>query len=84
MPVEFFFTRCRPPRSAPTLISPGRLPQQTIDEFKEAGFFRVFVPKRYGGFELDYGLTQVELCNQIGRGCGSSAWVFSVAAIALA
>ena len=58
----------------------GRLPRETIDEFVEAGFFRVFVPKRYGGFELDYGLTQVELCNQIGRGCGSSAWVQSVVA----
>ncbi|HEU0073744.1 MAG TPA: acyl-CoA dehydrogenase family protein [Dehalococcoidia bacterium] len=56
----------------------GRLPQETIDEFKEAGFLRVFVPRRYGGLELDYGLTQVELCNQIGRACGSSAWVFSV------
>ncbi len=58
----------------------GRLPQETIDEFKSAGFFRVFVPKRYGGYELDYGLTQVELCNQLGRGCGSSAWVQSVVA----
>jgi len=58
----------------------GRLPLETIDEFREAGFFRVFVPKRYGGLELDYGPTQVELCNQLGRGCGSSAWVFSVVA----
>ncbi len=59
----------------------GHVPQETIDEFKEAGFFRVFVPKRYGGYELDYGLTQVELCNQIGRACGSSAWVWSVVAV---
>lgn len=58
----------------------GRLPQETIDEFKEAGFFRIFVPRRYGGLELDYGPTQIELCNQIGRACGSSAWVFSVVA----
>ncbi len=66
-------------RAARTEAS-GRLPKETIDEFIEAGFFRVFVPKRYGGFELDYGLTQVELCNQIGRGCGSSAWIQSVVA----
>ncbi len=58
----------------------NRLPQETIDEFRDAGFFRVFVPKRYGGYELDYGPTQVEICNQIGRGCGSSAWVWSVVA----
>jgi 3-hydroxy-9,10-secoandrosta-1,3,5(10)-triene-9,17-dione monooxygenase len=58
----------------------GRLSKETIQEFTDAGFFRVFVPKRYGGLELDYGRTQVELCNQIGRACGSSAWVFSVVA----
>ncbi len=58
----------------------GRVPPETIEEFTSAGFFRVFVPQRYGGFELDYGPTQVELCNQIGRGCGSSAWVWSVVA----
>lgn len=63
---------------AATAEAEGRLPQETIDDFKAAGFFRVFVPRRYGGFELDYGATQVELCNQIGRACGSSAWVWSV------
>jgi 3-hydroxy-9,10-secoandrosta-1,3,5(10)-triene-9,17-dione monooxygenase len=58
----------------------GRVPSETIDDFKAAGFFRVFVPKRFGGYELDYGRTQVELCNQIGRACASSAWVWSVVA----
>jgi 3-hydroxy-9,10-secoandrosta-1,3,5(10)-triene-9,17-dione monooxygenase len=56
----------------------GRIPDETIAEFTDAGFFRAFVPRRYGGYELDYGLTQVELCNQIGRGCASSAWVLTV------
>ena len=56
----------------------GRIPDKTIAEFTDAGFFRAFVPRRYGGYELDYPLTQVELCNQIGRGCGSSAWVLTV------
>lgn len=65
---------------AATAEREGRLCQETIEEFKDAGFFRVFVPKRYGGLELDNGLTQVELCNQLGRACGSSAWVFSVVA----
>src|SRR6476660_5139533 len=56
----------------------GRISEATIADFRAAGFFKVFVPKRYGGLELDYGLTQVELCNQVGRGCASSAWVLSV------
>jgi 3-hydroxy-9,10-secoandrosta-1,3,5(10)-triene-9,17-dione monooxygenase len=56
----------------------GRVPEETVAEFVEAGFFRAFVPRRFGGYELDYGLTQVELCNQIGRACPSSAWVLCV------
>ena len=57
-----------------------RVPDETIDEFTEAGFFRVFQPARYGGYELDYGATQVALSRQLGRACGSSAWVQSVIA----
>ena len=58
-----------------------RIPDETIQEFKHAGFFRVFVPKRYGGLELDYGPTQIELSSRLGRGCGSSAWVQCVVAV---
>jgi len=58
--------------------SNGCISKATIADFKAAGFFRAFVPKRYGGLELDYGFTQVELCSQIGRACASSAWVLSV------
>jgi 3-hydroxy-9,10-secoandrosta-1,3,5(10)-triene-9,17-dione monooxygenase len=57
-----------------------RLPDETFHEFLEAGLFRVFQPARFGGFELDYGRTQVELCHVLGQGCGSSAWVQCVLA----
>ena|ERR1051326_7080636 len=57
-----------------------RLPDETFQEFMEAGFFKVFQPARFGGFELDYGRTQVELCHVLGQGCGSSAWVQCVIA----
>ncbi len=57
-----------------------RVPDETIADFQAAGFFRVFQPARYGGYELDYGHTQVELGAQLGRACGSSAWVQSVVA----
>lgn len=57
-----------------------RLPDETAREFQDAGFFKVFQPARYGGFELDYGRTQVELCHILGQGCGSSAWVQCVLA----
>jgi 3-hydroxy-9,10-secoandrosta-1,3,5(10)-triene-9,17-dione monooxygenase len=57
-----------------------RLPDETFHDFRAAGFFRIFQPRRYGGYELDYGLPQIELAREIGRGCGSSAWVLTVMA----
>ncbi|HZS01038.1 MAG TPA: acyl-CoA dehydrogenase family protein [Chloroflexota bacterium] len=57
-----------------------RVPDETIAEFREAGFFRLFQPARYGGYELDYGPVQLALGSVLGRACGSSAWVQSVVA----
>ena len=57
-----------------------RIPDETIQDFLDAGLFRVLQPRRWGGFELDYGRTQTELCNVLGRACGSSAWVQCVLA----
>jgi 3-hydroxy-9,10-secoandrosta-1,3,5(10)-triene-9,17-dione monooxygenase len=57
-----------------------RIPDETIRDFSEAGFFKIFQPKRFGGYELDYGFPQVRIASELGRGCGSSAWVFTVAA----
>jgi 3-hydroxy-9,10-secoandrosta-1,3,5(10)-triene-9,17-dione monooxygenase len=57
-----------------------RVPDETMQDFLDAGLFRVLQPQRWGGFELDYGRTQTELCNVLGRACGSSAWVQCVLA----
>src|SRR5207237_672110 len=55
-------------------------PDETIDDLRRAGLFRIFQPTRYGGYEMDYGPTQIRLSSVLGRGCGSSAWVQSVVA----
>jgi 3-hydroxy-9,10-secoandrosta-1,3,5(10)-triene-9,17-dione monooxygenase len=57
-----------------------RISPETIREFTEAGFFRIFQPKKYGGYELDYGPVQLDLAAEIGQACGSSAWVLTVLA----
>ena len=57
-----------------------RVPEETIEDFRRAGFFRVLQPARFGGYEMDYGITQIELASVLGRGCGSSGWVQSVVA----
>jgi 3-hydroxy-9,10-secoandrosta-1,3,5(10)-triene-9,17-dione monooxygenase len=57
-----------------------RAPDETIQDFRDAGLFRVLQPARWGGYEMHYGRTQTELCSVLGRACGSSAWVQSVIA----
>jgi len=57
-----------------------RIPDETIRDFVESGLHRVLQPARYGGYELDYGRTQVALSSTLGRACGSSAWVQAVLA----
>jgi alkylation response protein AidB-like acyl-CoA dehydrogenase len=56
-----------------------RLPDATDRAFRDAGFYKIMQPRRYGGFELEFG-TQTELGVELGRGCGSSAWVAAVIA----
>lgn len=58
----------------------GRLPDETVEAFRAGGFFRVLQPRRFGGYELDYGRLQTELCSVLGQACGSSAWVQMVVA----
>jgi 3-hydroxy-9,10-secoandrosta-1,3,5(10)-triene-9,17-dione monooxygenase len=56
------------------------VPNQTIQAFQDAGFFRILQPKRWGGYELhpnDFYDVQMILA----EGCMSSAWVLGVIAI---
>jgi 3-hydroxy-9,10-secoandrosta-1,3,5(10)-triene-9,17-dione monooxygenase len=53
------------------------LPDETFDDFQEAGLLRALQPKRYGGFELDPGV-QYQAVTEVGAVCGSTGWVFGV------
>ncbi len=57
-----------------------KVPDETIKEFQEAGFFDILKPKRWGGFELE---PQVfyEVQMAIAEGCMSSAWVLGVVGV---
>lgn len=51
-----------------------QIPRETVDDFIRSGFMRTAVPKRFGGY--DYGVdTITRIGVQVGRGCGSSAWM---------
>lgn len=58
----------------------GRLHDETIADFQEAGFFRILQPAKWGGYELkphDFFEVQMTLA----EGCMSAAWVLGVVAI---
>lgn len=51
-------------------------PQSTHEEFSAAGFYKMLVPKRYGGYECDIP-TYFRIVREIARGCPSSGWMLS-------
>ncbi len=53
----------------------GRLPDQTMADLRAADLFRVLQPRSFGGLEMNFG-TMVEIAFELGRGCGSTAWVY--------
>ena len=54
-----------------------RLPEDTLREFTDAGFFSLLSPARWGGLELGPEVLARVLI-QLGRGCGSSAWLLGL------
>lgn len=65
---------------APEAARLHQLPEDTIKDFQEAGFFRILQPAKWGGYELkphDFFEVQMTLA----EGCMSSAWVLGVVAI---
>src|SRR5215211_5550656 len=57
-----------------------RLPDETIADFLDAGLLRIGNPDRFGGVGLDVDAL-FEVALELGRGCGSSAWCYSVLTI---
>ena len=57
-----------------------RVSEEATDRFREAGFFRLMQPARYGGYE--YGFTAFcDIVSELGRGCTASSWGCSLGAI---
>jgi 3-hydroxy-9,10-secoandrosta-1,3,5(10)-triene-9,17-dione monooxygenase len=53
-----------------------RLPDETVAALHETQLFRLFQPTRYGGIEAPF-RAFVEIGAMLGRGCGSTSWVFN-------
>jgi 3-hydroxy-9,10-secoandrosta-1,3,5(10)-triene-9,17-dione monooxygenase len=54
-----------------------RLADENVQALKEAGLCRLMVPERFGGYQTNI-RTYIEVMTEVGRGCGSTAWVGSL------
>jgi len=52
------------------------IPDDTLKDFISSGIIRISQPVAYGGLGLDMD-TVLEVAMELGRGCGSSAWLGS-------
>jgi 3-hydroxy-9,10-secoandrosta-1,3,5(10)-triene-9,17-dione monooxygenase len=57
-----------------------RLPRATMQDFHEAGFFKILQPARWGGYEMHpQAFYDVQMA--LAEGCMSSSWVFGVVGV---
>ena len=58
-------------------IADRNVPEESIAEMKEAGFFRILQPKRFGGYEM-HPNTFFAVQKLLAEGCMSTGWVYGV------
>ncbi|MFM9864934.1 MAG: acyl-CoA dehydrogenase family protein [Micropepsaceae bacterium] len=61
-------------RRAPEIEAARRMPADIANRFNEAGFFRLLVPKDYGGLESDP-VTFAQIAETLAEADASTAWV---------
>jgi len=64
-------------RNADRTDAQRRLPDEVVQALKETGLCALMVPKRFGGCQTSV-RTYVDVMSELGRGCGSTAWVASL------
>ncbi len=51
-----------------------RLPDETVQELRNAGFHKIMQPRTFGGYELGID-TAAECIRTLAKGCGSTGWI---------
>ena len=59
---------------APQVEADRRVPMETIDALRAAGYFDIVKPKDFGGLECDFSVL-VDLNIELAKACASTAWV---------
>jgi 3-hydroxy-9,10-secoandrosta-1,3,5(10)-triene-9,17-dione monooxygenase len=53
------------------------LPQAVIEALKAAGLHRIYMPRRWGGYEMDWG-AHYAVSREVAEACGSAGWIVSL------
>ena len=54
-----------------------RLPEETVADLLASGLYRIGVPIRYGGLDVDYALA-LDVAAELGRACPATAWCYGL------
>jgi 3-hydroxy-9,10-secoandrosta-1,3,5(10)-triene-9,17-dione monooxygenase len=55
----------------------GNVSAETVTEMKQAGFFRILQPRRYGGYEMHPNVF-FDVQKALAEGCMSTGWIYGV------
>jgi 3-hydroxy-9,10-secoandrosta-1,3,5(10)-triene-9,17-dione monooxygenase len=61
-------------RNASRTEADRRVAEENLTAIRSADLLKIAVPRRFGGLETDI-RTMLEVSRELGRGCGSTAWV---------
>jgi 3-hydroxy-9,10-secoandrosta-1,3,5(10)-triene-9,17-dione monooxygenase len=64
-------------KNAPQAEVDRRIADENVRVITQSELFRIMVPRRFGGLETDI-RTFLEVTRELARGCGSTAWAFSL------
>jgi 3-hydroxy-9,10-secoandrosta-1,3,5(10)-triene-9,17-dione monooxygenase len=64
-------------RNASRTEADRRIVEENLTAIRSAGLLKMAVPRRFGGLETDI-RTMLEVSRELGRGCGSTAWVITI------
>ncbi|HEY7621622.1 MAG TPA: acyl-CoA dehydrogenase family protein [Solirubrobacteraceae bacterium] len=64
-------------RNAAEAEETRRIPEENIAAVREAGLFKLMVPRRFGGYQVSFD-TKLAVSAKLGEACGSTAWVVTL------
>ena len=62
---------------APHTEALRRIPAESVSDLLAAGLYRIGVPVKFGGWDVDYSLA-LDVAVELGRGCPSTSWCYGL------